>query len=414
MIKFEKEVLANGLTVLIHQDLTTPMAIVNTLYDVGAKDEVETKTGFAHLFEHLMFGGSANIASYDEPLQRAGGSSNAFTSNDITNYYDKLPSQNLETALWLESDRLLELAFTPKSLEVQRNVVIEEFKQRYINKPYGDVWKLIREMVYKTHPYKWPTIGKEISHIEDATMEDVKSFFYKHYNPQNAILCVAGNVGKSEVMDMVHKYYNDIPAREKYVRDIVNEAPQTEYRELEVERDVPVDIQYNIWRSPKRNDMDYYPVDLISDILGRGKSSILYRELVEKSELCTDVSCFVSGAHEDGMFIIGSNLKEGASFDEVNKRIEQIIYDELLNEFSERNLEKVKNKVKSARVFEELGLMEKALGLCMHELFGNAGHINNEMERYDLVSLEDIKEQAEKVFRKENECRLIYKAKKNG
>lgn len=414
MIKFEKEVLANGLTVLIHQDLTTPMAIVNTLYDVGAKDEIEAKTGFAHLFEHLMFGGSANIGSYDEPLQRAGGSSNAFTSNDITNYYDKLPSQNLETALWLESDRLLELAFTPKSLEVQRNVVIEEFKQRYINKPYGDVWKIIREMVYKQHPYKWPTIGKEISHIENATMEDVKQFFYKHYNPQNAILCVAGNVDKQEVLDLVYKYYNDIPSREKYVRNIPEEPTQNKYREVEVERDVPVNIQYNIWRSPKRNDLDYYPVDLISDILGRGKSSILYRELVEKSELCTDVSCFVSGGHEDGMFIIGSNLKEGTDFTEVNKRIEEIVYSELEKEFTERNLEKVQNKVKSARVFEELGLMEKALGLCMHELFGNAGHINNEMERYGNVSVEDIKSQAKNIFIKENESRLIYKAKTNG
>ena len=187
MIHFERTKLANGLTVIVHRDVTTPMVAIDVCYNVGSRDEHPDRTGFAHLFEHLMFGGSKHIPSYDEPLQKAGGDNNAYTSNDLTNYYLTVPKNNIETGFWLESDRMLELAFSKQSLDVQRNVVIEEFKQRQLNQPYGDVWPLLRQLAYKVHPYQWPTIGREISHIEKATMQQVKDFFFTHYAPDNAV-----------------------------------------------------------------------------------------------------------------------------------------------------------------------------------------------------------------------------------
>jgi len=266
MITFDRFHLDNGLTVLFHKDVTTPMAVVNTLYDVGARDEHESKTGFAHLFEHLMFGGSVNIPDFDAPLQMAGGESNAFTSNDITNYYNVLPAKNIETALWLESDRMMSLAFTPKSLEVQRNVVIEEFKQRYLNQPYGDVWLELRPLAYTTHPYKWATIGKEIRHIEEATMEDVKTFFEKHYNPANAILCIAGNFELEEIKNLVQKWYGEISEGMKPARILQAEPIQTEYREKTIERTVPVNAFYYAFKMPERRTEGYY----YAWITGRG------------------------------------------------------------------------------------------------------------------------------------------------
>jgi zinc protease len=276
---------------LFHKDETTPLAVVNILYNVGARDENPDKTGFAHLFEHLMFGGSKNIESFDNPLQLAGGECNAFTNNDITNYYDILPVQNLETAFWLESDRMLELAFTPKSLEVQRNVVIEEFKQRYLNQPYGDVWLLLRPLVYKSHPYQWATIGKEMSHIENATMEDVKSFFYKYYAPDNAVMVVGANTTLENVKSLAEKWFGDIPSRGANQRNLKPEPAQQEERELKVDRDVPADAIYMVFRMAERMHPDHYTADLTSDILSRGKSSRLYEELITKKQLIHNYFC---------------------------------------------------------------------------------------------------------------------------
>src|ERR1700741_543424 len=315
MIKFEKFKLDNGLTVIVHQDKSTPMACLNILYDVGARDEDENKTGFAHLFEHLMFGGSVNIPNYDEPLQLVGGENNAFTTNDITNYYCTVPANNLETAFWLESDRMLSLAFTDKSLEVQRSVVIEEFKQRYLNQPYGDVWLLLRPLVYKVHPYKWATIGKEISHIEQATMQDVKSFFKAHYNPSNAIMVVAGNVELDNVKALCEKWFEPIAAGEKPKRDLPVEPEQTEYRSLTVERDVPINSIYRAYRMCSRKDPEYHTIDLISDILSRGNSSRMYKTLVKDKQLFSDLNVYVMGDFDKGLFVISGKVNDGISIE---------------------------------------------------------------------------------------------------
>ncbi|MFM7757763.1 MAG: M16 family metallopeptidase, partial [Crocinitomicaceae bacterium] len=296
MIQFERFELPNGLKVIFHPDSTTPMAVVNVLYDVGARDEEETKTGFAHLFEHLMFGGSLNIPDFDTELQKAGGENNAFTSNDITNYYDVLPAQNIDTALWLESDRMLSLAFTPKSLEVQRSVVIEEFKQRYLNQPYGDVWLELRPLAYTIHPYKWATIGKNIAHIEDATMDDVKAFFKAHYCPSNAILCIAGNFSLKEIKEKVSYWFGTIPSGKKIPRILKAEPNQTAFKEKTITRNVPANAFYFAFKMPERKNPDYYLADILSDILGREKSSLLYIRLQQELQLVNEISCYILGS----------------------------------------------------------------------------------------------------------------------
>lgn len=412
MIQYKKHILKNGLRVILHQDESTPVVAVNLIYDVGARDEDSHKTGFAHLFEHLMFGGSVNIPDYDKPLQEVGGTSNAFTSNDITNYYETLPLANLETALWLESDRLLSLAFTPKSLEVQRSVVIEEFKQRYLNQPYGDVWLLLRPLAYKTHPYLWPTIGKEISHIENATMEDVKAFFYKHYNPLNCVLCVAGNIQEEEVLTLVKKWFEEIPSGVKYNRNLPKEPEQTEARELTVERDVPVDALYKVWHMCSRVSLDYYATDLISDILSRGKSSRLYQTLVKEKKLFTEASAFVMGDLDEGLFVFSGKLVDGVSLEKANEEVEKIMYAFANESISDTELEKVKNTFESSKIFGDMSVLNKAMALCYGELIGNINLINDEPANYRKVTSAQIKAMAAKVLRKENCSTLFYKAKK--
>src|ERR1700761_8060643 len=315
MVKFNRFTLDNGLRVIVHEDHTTPMAVLNILYDVGARDENPEQTGFAHLFEHLMFGGSINIPQYDEPLQRVGGENNAFTSNDITNYYITLPAANMETAFWLESDRMLSLAFSEKSLEVQRNVVIEEFKQRYLNQPYGDVWLRLRPLAYKTHPYQWATIGKEIKHIEDARIEDVKAFFKKHYNPQNAIMVVGGDITVEQVKQLSEKWFGPIPAGEKYVRNIPQEPEQHEARRETVTAKVPLNDIYIAFQMPGRLDEGYYEIDLVSDILSRGNSSRLYRTLVKDKQLFSEVHAYNMGSFDKGMFVIEGKPLENVSIE---------------------------------------------------------------------------------------------------
>ena len=282
MIQFEKFLLSNGLRVLVHRDTSTPMAVLNVLYDAGARDENPEQTGFAHLFEHLMFGGSINIPNYDGPLQVAGGENNAYTTNDLTNYYIQIPAENLETAFWLESDRMLSLAFTDKSLEVQRKVVSEEFKEHYLNKPYGDVWHKMRELTYKVHPYRWMTIGKELSHIENAKLDDVKNFFFKHYRPVNAILVVAGNVTVEKVKELAEKWFGDIPSGEKYNRNLPQEPPQLAACSLQLTADVPLDALYKCWHMYPRLDQRYYIADLITEVLSGGGSSRFFQALVKE------------------------------------------------------------------------------------------------------------------------------------
>lgn len=411
MIKFEKFKLKNNLTVIVHQDKSTPMACVNILYDVGARDEDENKTGFAHLFEHLMFGGSINIPNYDEPLQLVGGENNAFTTNDITNYYCTVPAENLETAMWLESDRMLSLAFTDKSLEVQRSVVIEEFKQRYLNQPYGDVWLLLRPLVYKTHPYKWATIGKEIKHIEDATMQDVKSFFKKHYNPSNAIMVVAGNVELDNVKALCEKWFAPISAGEKPTRNLPVEPAQNEYRSLTVERDVPINSIYRAYHMCARRDPEYHTVDLMSDILSRGNSSRLYKSLIKDKQLFSDVHAYVMGDFDKGLFVISGKVTDGVSIEAAEAGIDEEIKRIQTELVSDEELQKCKNKIESTVTYSEIDVLNKATNLAISELLGDADLINKEIENYAKVTAEQIKEQANKILSKNN-CSTLYYLKK--
>jgi len=410
MVSFERFTLANGLKVLVHEDPTTPMAVVNILYDVGARDEHPDQTGFAHLFEHLMFGGSVNIPSYDEPLQRVGGENNAFTSNDITNYYITLPSVNLETAFWLESDRMLSLAFSEKSLEVQRNVVCEEFKQRYLNQPYGDVWLKLRPMAYKQHPYQWATIGKSLDHIENANINDVKAFFNRHYNPSNAIMVVGGDVKLEEVKRLSEKWFGNIPAVEKLPRLLPIEDDQTEERKETVQANVPLDAIYKVFHMPARSEQGYYAADLISDILSRGNSSRLFRNLLKDKKLFSDINAYLTGSLDAGLFVVEGKPLPGVSMDVA----EAAIWEEL-NRIStelvpDAELTKVKNKMESTMVFSEMSLLDKAMNLAYFELLGDANELNSETQKYLDVSSEEIRSQAKHIFRKENSSTLYYLA----
>jgi predicted Zn-dependent peptidase len=412
MIQFEKFKLKNNLTVIVHQDKSTPMACLNIIYDVGARDEDENKTGFAHLFEHLMFGGSINIPNYDEPLQLVGGENNAFTTNDITNYYCTVPSENLETAFWLESDRMLSLAFDKKSLEVQRSVVIEEFKQRYLNQPYGDVWLLLRPLIYNVHPYKWATIGKEIKHIEDATMEDVKAFFKEHYNPSNAVLVVAGDVEVGQVKALAEKWFEPIDAGLKPKRNLPVEPPQTEYRSLTVERDVPISSIYRAYRMCARTDEEYHTVDLLSDILSRGNSSRLYKNLIKDKQLFSDINAYVMGDFDKGLFVISGKINDGITVEEAEAGIDAEITKMQNQLVPADELQKCKNKVESTVTYSEADVLNKATNLAISELLGDANLINLEIENYQKVTAEGIKQQATKILQKTNCSTLFYLKKK--
>jgi zinc protease len=411
MVNFKRFTLDNGLRVLVHEDNTTPMAVLNILYDVGARDENPEQTGFAHLFEHLMFGGSINIPSYDEALQIVGGENNAFTSNDITNYYITLPAVNLETAFWLESDRMLSLAFSEKSLEVQKNVVCEEFKQRYLNQPYGDVWLKLRPLVYKEHPYRWATIGEKLSHIEDAQMSDVKAFFKKHYNPQNAILVVGGNVDFGEVKALCEKWFAPIPSGNKYERNLPAEPEQFVEINETIYADVPLNAIYKVFKMPGKTDINYPAVDLISDILSQGKSSRLYRNLVKDNPLFSDIKAYNYGSLDTGMFVIDGRPHEGVSLEVAEKAIWKELEALKINLVSEEELTKVKNKYESTTIFSEMNLLDKAMNLAFYELMGDADLINTELEKYANVSPQIIQQLANQLFTPEKATTLHYLAK---
>ena len=410
MVSFERFTLANGLKVLVHEDPTTPMAVVNILYDVGARDEHPDQTGFAHLFEHLMFGGSVNIPSYDEPLQRVGGENNAFTSNDITNYYITLPSVNLETAFWLESDRMLSLAFSEKSLLVQRNVVCEEFKQRYLNQPYGDVWLKLRPMAYKQHPYQWATIGKSLDHIENANITDVKAFLNRHYNPSNAMMVVGGDVKLEEVKRLSEKWFGTIPAGKKIPRLLPKEGVQTDERKETVQANVPLNALYKVFHMPARTEQGYYAVDLISDILSRGNSSRLFRNLLKDKKLFSDINAYLTGSLDAGLFVVEGKPLPGVSMDVAEAAIWEEL-DRISTELvPDAELTKVKNKMESTMVFSEMSLLDKAMNLAYFELLGDANELNLETQKYLDVNSEEIRSQAKQIFRKENSSTLYYLA----
>ena len=411
MIQYDRFVLDNGLRVLVHEDHSTPMAVINIMYDVGARDENPDKTGFAHLFEHLMFGGSRNIPDYDEPLQRAGGENNAYTTNDLTNYYCQLPAENIETAFWLESDRMMSLAFGEKSLSVQKKVVCEEFKEHYINKPYGDVWNKMRELAYTTHPYRWMTIGKELSHIENANMQDVKQFFFKHYRPVNAILVVAGHVQLEQVKQLSEKWFGDIPMGEKYNRQLPIEPKQMLARKLEVQANVPLDAFVKTWHMDARLDKGYYAVDLATEILGGGGSSRLYQTLVKEKQLFSSLDCHHFGSMDKGLVAIEGKLVKGVKMEDASNGVDEEIEKIKALSVPENELQKVKNKTESVIAFEDMGVMSRASSLAMYELLGDANLMNTELERYQTIITKDIQEYCKKIFRNENSNTLFYFAK---
>ena len=408
MIQFEKFTLSNGLRVIVHEDHSTPMAVLNVMYDVGAKDEDPNKTGFAHLFEHLMFGGSVNIEDFETPLQMAGGENNAYTSNDVTNYYIQLPAENLETAFWLESDRMLSLGFSEKSLDVQRKVVIEEFKEHYINKPYGDVWFKLREMAYKQHPYRWMTIGKELSHIENANLQDVKNFFFKHYRPVNAILVVAGHVKADQVRQLAEKWFGDIEMGQRYNRQIPDEPVQNEAREMEVKANVPLDAIYKVWHMDNRLDHGYYVADLITEVLGGGGSSRLYQKLVKEKQLFSQIECYHFGTVDKGLLAIEGKLIKGVKMEDAEKAINEEIEKLKQDGISEKELTKIKNKTEATLAFEDMSVLTRANNLAFYELLGDAALFNSDRDKYFSVTGDDILKYSQKIFNTNNCSTLKY------
>lgn len=406
MIHFERFNLENGLRVLFHKEPSTPMAVVNVLYDVGARDENPQQTGFAHLFEHLMFGGSVHIPEFDAPLQAAGGQSNAFTSNDITNYYDVLPAQNLQTALWLESDRMLSLAFTPKSLEVQRQVVIEEFKQRYLNQPYGDAWLQLRPLAYQKHPYRWATIGKNIKQIAAANMDDVRSFFKKHYHPSNAILCIVGNFELAEIQEKVQHYFGDIPAQTKVKRQLEPEPIQKRFRQKVILRKVPAAAFYYAFQMGKRLEDDYYLADLISDHIGNEKTGLLFSELQRKKQLVSEITAYITGSIDNGLFVITGKINPKRTLMELDDALWPLLEKYKVKKMSKGSLQQLILKLQTAKAFQDQGLLNRAMNLSFFELLGDAALINEESARFKSIQTSDLQNYAQQLFDK-NRCSLL-------
>jgi predicted Zn-dependent peptidase len=412
MIEFDRFTLHNGLRVIVHHDSSTPIVAMNLLYNVGSRDEQPERTGFAHLFEHLMFGGSVNIPRYDEPLERVGGENNAFTNNDFTNYYLTIPGHNLETAFWLESDRMLDLAFSGKSFDVQRNVVVEEFRQNYLNQPYGDAWLLLRPLAYKVHPYRWATIGIDPSHIEEAAMDEVRDFYGRYYNPCNAILVVAGNVETETIRALSEKWFGVISKGSTYHRDLPVEPEQNEARMLTVERDVPYDAIYKAWHICGRMDAGFYATDLISDVLSAGQSGRLNQQLVKNLRLFSDISAFISGDIEAGLFVITGKLMKGVTMDEAEAAL-QVEIDHICSSLvDEVELQKVKNRFEAMMEFSEMRVLDKAMNLAYYELLGDAGQVNHLFQKYAAVTTADLQCEARSFFRPEN-CSTLYYIAKN-
>lgn len=409
MINYSRTILDNGLTVICHTDTGTPFVSVNVLYKVGSRNESPHKTGFAHLFEHLMFGGSTHIPDFDRQVQDAGGDSNAYTTNDYTNYYITIPAPNIETALWLESDRMLGLHFSQHALDIQKQVVIEEFKQRYLNAPYGDVWLKLRPLAYKVHPYRWPTIGISPEHIEKAHLDDVKEFFYQYYAPNNAIVSISGNIPEAKALELVKKWFGDIPPT-RYLPPIIPQEPvQTEGRRLVCEKhEIPSDAIYQVYHMDKRLSENFYCCDIISDLLSNGQSSRLYQNLIKNSRQFSTIDAYVGGETDPGLFIFSGKISEGVSIEKAEEAILNEITNFINTPVSTREFEKVLNKTEARISYSEINYQNKASNLAFFEFLGDIELINNEKSRYEKISIQQIKETAEKIFCPENCSTLLY------
>lgn len=407
MIRFNTFRFDNGLRLIHHHNAVTSMVAVNILYDVGSSDETPTKTGLAHLMEHLMFSGTKNISKFDDVINRVGGTSNAWTNIDVTNYYEELPANNIETALWLESDRLLNLDLTDENIAVQKSVVIEEFKQRYLNQPYGDVLHITQAMAYKKHPYRWPTIGKDIETINAFTRDDVLAFHRRHYMVGNAVMCVAGNIEFDKTVRLVEKWFGDIERASHYKRHLPEEPVQQSARFMTHYSDVPNNMIFRMYHMCGRCDTDYPAVDLLSDVLGNGSSSRFHRELILNTGLFTDVSASVLGSRDPGLFFIRARLTDGTSFDEANAAIDRVLNTLITDGVSQHEVNKCVNKYISNKLFENVGYADKASLLCAHELLWGADGVNLENNRYRDVVADDISRVASQVLR-DNNCSTIY------
>jgi zinc protease len=408
MINYKRFTLENGLRVLVHEDRSTPLVAMNILYDVGSRDEDPSRTGLAHLFEHLMFGGSVNIPDFDTPLQLVGGENNAFTNNDITNYYLTIPSENIETGFWLESDRMLELDFSQKNLDTQKSVVTEEFNQRYLNQPYGDASLKIRPLAFKVHPYRWPTIGMDMEHVRNVDLEHVKAFFFSHYAPNNAILTLAGNIDYELAFRLTEKWFGPIGRREVKKRSLPVEPEQTEARILTVEKDVPSDSLYKVWHIGGRLSHDFYTLDLVTDLLAGGESGRLYTKLVRDRKLFSEINAYMTADIDPGLIFVQGKLMKGIDINHANEAVNEVINSLLDKNGIEEEIEKVRNKFESSTVFSNTSILNKAANLAFFELLGNADQINHEVEAYGKVSYEMITEAVSKYFKESNCCTLNY------
>ena len=405
-IAFHTFTLDNGLKVIVHEDHSIPKAVVNVLYHVGSRDEHESLTGFAHLFEHLMFEGSRHIPHYDTPLQRVGGDNNAFTTSDITNYYLSLPSHQLETGFWLESDRMLALDFSQEKLDIQKRVVIEEYKQRYLNQPYGDAHLRLNALHFRVHPYRWQTIGKDISHIEQATLADVEAFFYGFYAPNNATLVVAGDVSLAQVQDLAQKWFGDIPRRELKKRPLPVEPPQTQARYETVHGPVPYPAVYKMYHIPSHRDREYYIADLLTDLLSNGQSSLLHQELVRKTQLSPNASAFSWGLHDPGILSIDATLAPGKTPEAYEAALQDVL--EQLLTVDEAALNRIKGKLEATFILQKTTILNKAIGLAMSDALGDANLINTTPEMYRAISLEEVHAAARTYLAPENSSTLYY------
>ncbi len=408
MIQFERHTLSNGLRIVVHRDTQTPLVAVNVVYNVGSKFESPDKTGMAHLFEHLMFGGTNQIPSFDIPLQNAGGDNNASTNTDLTNYYDILPAINIETALWLESDRMRLLDFSEKALKTQKKVVIEEFKETCLEEPYGDLWHHLGKMAYQHHPYRWPTIGMEISHIKSIDLNNIKNFFYTYYRPNNAVIAISGNVDIDEAFNLVEKYFGDIPMSNGTAQSICAEPPQNEFRQHTLTADVPHDAIFRAYHIGGRYSDDFYAADFITDILASGRSSRFYKKLFKEAQYFNTIDAFVSGTTDPGLLVIEGHLNPNVTMDNARKNILQEINALKDGKIDDRELQKIKNSIETSIAFSELNTLDKALSLGYYEMTADAELINTEVEKYFSITKKDIQEAANLIFNDENCCELVY------
>ena len=410
MINFDQFTLDNGLRVLVHEDKSTPLVAMNILYNVGSRDEDPDSTGLAHLFEHLMFGGSVNIPDYDKPLQMVGGENNAFTSNDITNYYLTIPSENIETGFWLESDRMLELDFSQKNLDTQKNVVIEEFNQRYLNQPYGDALLKIRPLAYKVHPYRWPTIGMDISHVENTSLDKIKKFFFSHYAPNNAILSLTGNIGYDLAGRLTRKWFGPIEKREVQARNLPPEPDQNEERTTTIEKDLPSDALYKAWHIGPRKGSDFFTLDLITDLLAGGESGRLNTKLVREKKLFSDINAYITSDIDPGLIFIQGKLMKNINFQQAEEAVNEVIMSLTDKHGIKDEMEKVKNKFESSTVFSNTSILNKAVNLAYNELLGNAENINLEVDAYRRITQDMVVEAIRRYFVPSNCSTLYYKS----